>query len=128
MEAELAELKTQLHKLEQTPQARNPQFLIAAEHAPRLGMEYIRRLRDVKYEEAMYQMVLRQYELARMEETRDFQHIQVVDVAQPATKRSFPPRMLIVVLTVLLVMSLALYCVVTDRRWHRVDYWRRTKA
>jgi tyrosine-protein kinase Etk/Wzc len=127
MHAELAELKAQLQKLEQTPQAQNPQFVISAQQAPRLGMEYVRRLRDVKYEEAMYQVVLRQYELARMEETKDFVHVQVVDVARAATKRSFPPRRLIILLTALMVMSFAIYSILADRAWHRLDFWRRAR-
>jgi uncharacterized protein involved in exopolysaccharide biosynthesis len=45
------------------------------------GLDYTRALREVKYREAMYELLTRQYESARVEEARQGPLIQVVDPA-----------------------------------------------
>jgi tyrosine-protein kinase Etk/Wzc len=45
------------------------------------GLDYTRALREVKYREAMYELLTRQYEAARVEEARQGPLIQVVDPA-----------------------------------------------
>ena len=45
------------------------------------GLDYARALREVKYHEAMYQLLTGQYEVARVDEARQGSTIQVVDPA-----------------------------------------------
>jgi len=61
------------------------------------GMEYIRRVRDVKYYETIFEALARQFELAKLDEAREGAIIQVVDPAIPPDRRSFPKRGLIVI-------------------------------
>src|SRR6201988_2055808 len=44
---------------------------------PEAGLEYIRRLRDVKYYEAIFEVLARQLELAKMDEAREGGFIQI---------------------------------------------------
>ena len=60
------------------------------------GLEYVRRLRDVKYYETIFEILARQFELAKLDEAKEGALIQVVDPAIPPDKRSFPKRSLIV--------------------------------
>jgi tyrosine-protein kinase Etk/Wzc len=61
------------------------------------GMEYIRRLRDMKYYETIFDVLARQFEVAKLDEAKEGALIQVVDPAVPPDKRSFPRRGLIVI-------------------------------
>ncbi len=60
------------------------------------GMDYVRRLRDVKYYETIFDILARQFELAKLDEAKEGAIIQVVDPAVPPDKKSFPKRSLIV--------------------------------
>lgn len=91
---EIQGLKTQLTKLEQgQPEAGD--FMIPTGKVPQTGLEYIRKLRDVKYYETMFELLAKQYELAKINEAKDSSTIQVLDKAIPADKRSKPKRALI---------------------------------
>lgn len=59
---------------------------------PEAGLEYVRRLRDVKYYEAIFDVLARQLELAKLDEAREGAFIQVVDPAVPPDEKSFPKR------------------------------------
>ena len=61
--------------------------------------DYIRRFRDFKYNELLFELMARQYELARLDESRDSSAMQVIDVAVPAEWKSRPKRALIAVVT-----------------------------
>jgi uncharacterized protein involved in exopolysaccharide biosynthesis len=73
------------------------------------GVEYVSKYRDFKYQEALFELMAKQYELARLDEAREGAVIQVVDVALLPEKRSGPKRAFAAGLTTvvgLLVMSL----------------------
>jgi capsule polysaccharide export protein KpsE/RkpR len=118
IEAEIAGLRAQLQKLENNPHVQNPKFVIPANLAPGLALEYIRRLRELKFEEAMYQVMVKQVEFARIEDTKGFPQFLVVDPARPATKRDFPTQPMIVLITTVLGLCVAVFLVATDRIWY----------
>jgi uncharacterized protein involved in exopolysaccharide biosynthesis len=62
------------------------------------GVEYVGKLRDVKYYEAIFEILARQFELAKLDEAKEGAVIQVVDPATVPDKRSFPKRTIIVIL------------------------------
>lgn len=63
------------------------------------GLVYIRNLRDVKYFETIFELLAKQYEIAKLDEAKQGATIQVVDFAVPPDRKSFPKRLLIVVLS-----------------------------
>lgn len=67
---------------------------------------YIDAYRDFKYQEALFDLLSRQYEAARIDESREGAVIQVVDTAQPAEKKSRPKRALIAVAATLITFLL----------------------
>jgi uncharacterized protein involved in exopolysaccharide biosynthesis len=60
------------------------------------GIEYIRKLRDVKYFETIFDLLARQYEVAKVDEARQGAVVQIVDRAVVPDRRSSPKRTLIV--------------------------------
>lgn len=66
--------------------------------APSLGVEYVRRLRELKTQEAVYEQLTKQFELAKINEARDSSSLQVLDDAVVPTKKSKPKRSVIVIL------------------------------
>jgi tyrosine-protein kinase Etk/Wzc len=96
---ELASLRSQLQKLGGTEAGDDP-LLVPKGKVPEASLEYVRRLRDVKYYETIFDILARQYEFAKLDEAREGAMIQVVDVAVPPELRSQPKRGLIVVCSV----------------------------
>lgn len=112
-EQELAGLKAQMQSL--TGSQDTEGMIIPKGQVTEAGLEYIRKLRDVKYYETEFALLAKQLEIARLDEAREGSMIQVVDPAFTPDKRSFPHRTLIVAaaaaaglfLGILLVLVLA---------------------
>jgi uncharacterized protein involved in exopolysaccharide biosynthesis len=103
---ELSALRSELARLEQT------------QNAP-AGSDYIGRLRDFKYHEALFELFAKQYELARVDESREGTLIQVIDAATPPEKRSWPKRSLLTAagaLAAFFLMAVAVVARATRRR------------
>src|SRR3989475_6097041 len=66
------------------------------------GLDNLSRLRDVKYYEFLYELLAKQYELAKIDEAKDATIIQVMDKAIEPDRKSKPKRALIVVFTFLI--------------------------
>ena len=60
------------------------------------GLEYTRKLRDVKYFETIFDLLARQYEAAKVDEARQGAVVQVVDPAVAPDRHSSPKRALMV--------------------------------
>jgi tyrosine-protein kinase Etk/Wzc len=94
---ELDGLRAQLAKLGGSEESSDAALLVPKGRVPEAGLEYVRRLRDVKYYETIFDIIARQYELAKLDEAKQGALIQVVDKGIPPEKRSFPKRGVIVV-------------------------------
>jgi tyrosine-protein kinase Etk/Wzc len=94
---ELAGLKAQLTKLGGSEDTSGNEFMIPKGLVPKTGMEYVRKLRDVKYYETIFDILARQFEVAKLDEAKEGALIQVIDPAIVPDRRSFPKRALIVI-------------------------------
>ena len=92
-QAELGALRQQLQKLETSgdPGGHGDTF-IPTSLVPKVGLEYVRAVRDLKYNETLFELLLKQYEAARIDEAKEAPVIQVVDSAVPPERRSWPSR------------------------------------
>jgi uncharacterized protein involved in exopolysaccharide biosynthesis len=97
-EEEVRALRTELEKVE-SGKGRGFDPLMSSERVPAIGMEYLRKLRQLKYNETLYELLVKQYELAKLDEARDAVVIQVIDQAVPPERKSRPKRALIVLLS-----------------------------
>lgn len=102
---ELESLRSQLAKIKNSEPG---DAMLAPSKIPAEALEYVRRLREVRYAETIFEVLSRQYEVARIDEGRDASLIQVLDVAVPPEIRSGPKRRIIVVLGAVLAMVLAM--------------------
>ena len=75
--------------------------------------DYVARYRDVKYFETLFELFAKQFELAKVDEAREGNVIQVVDTAAPPERKSKPKKALIAVLTTLATGMLLLLFVFT---------------
>lgn len=62
--------------------------------SPSNDSDYISKYRNYKYHETLYELYARQFELARVEESKDGMLFQVIDAATPPERRSSPKRVL----------------------------------
>ena len=81
------------------------------------GPDYVSKFREFKYQETLFELFSRQYELARLDESREGAMIQVVDVAKPAERKSKPKRAITAVVTTLATLLLLAIFVITRHFW-----------
>ena len=97
LQQEIAALRSQLSNLQNDQKKLQPGDVeVPAGRVPEEALEYERRLRDVKYHEALFELLSKQYAAARIDEAKSAPIIQVVDRAIPPDKKSGPHRVLIV--------------------------------
>ncbi len=101
IEEELRGLKVELNKLEQRG-GNSPDPLMPTGRMPSVGMEYFRKLRDVKYNEILYELLAKQYEMAKLDEARDAVVIQIIDKAVQPERKVKPKRAIIVTISTII--------------------------
>jgi uncharacterized protein involved in exopolysaccharide biosynthesis len=119
-EQELAGLRAQLAKLERnTGETGNGNLEVPTRQLPQAELQYLRRSRDLKYHEALYEFLIKQLEAARLDEAKEAVMIQVVDKAIPPERKSGPRRLLIVLGTAIAVFVLSCFVALLSAAWAR---------
>lgn len=95
VEEELRGLQEQLAKL-QSKSGSTPDTLMPTGRMPAAGTGSVRKIRDLKYNESLYELLAKQYEIARIDEARDAAVIQVLDKAVPPEKKIKPNRRIMI--------------------------------
>jgi uncharacterized protein involved in exopolysaccharide biosynthesis len=93
---ELESMRAQLAKLGGSEDTAGGELIVPKGRVPEAGLEYVRKVRDVKYNETIFEILARQFEAAKLDEAKEGALIQVVDPAVPPDRRSFPKRSYIV--------------------------------
>jgi uncharacterized protein involved in exopolysaccharide biosynthesis len=91
-------LRAQLGKLENKQQTADGNFMVPTQNIPGAGVEYVRGLRNVKYYETIFELLAKQFELAKIDEAKDSSLIQLLDKAVPAEQKSGPRRLIFAIL------------------------------
>jgi uncharacterized protein involved in exopolysaccharide biosynthesis len=94
---QLAGLRAELTKLERAQIGGGGDILLPTGQVPAAGLEYVRKFRDVKYQEAIFELLAKQFEAAKIDEAKEAAIIQVVDQAIAPDRKSKPKRALIVI-------------------------------
>ncbi len=81
------------------------------------GPDYVGRYREFKYQEALFELLARQYELARLDESREGALIQVLDTAVAPEKKSKPRRGMVAATTAVVTLMLLLIWLVARHAW-----------
>jgi uncharacterized protein involved in exopolysaccharide biosynthesis len=122
LQARVDELKRQLQKLEGTDAALvsdatvPDQMYPPIRKLPLLGVEWADLYRRMKIQETVYELLNQQFELARIQEAKEIPTVNVIDSANLPEKKSWPPRLLIIVLLTILSLAGAAAWIVGSER------------
>ena len=89
-------LRRQIDDLQESALGRSADFFTRLQRVPELRQESERLGRDLRLKTGVYELLLRQFEVARLAEVRDTRSFEVLDAAVVPTKKSRPSRGLIV--------------------------------
>lgn len=107
---ELGVLRSELAKLEGSdkPRMDTPAKVGADGTDGSRGLANLGLLRELKYQETLYELLARQYEMAKIDEAKDAPLIQVIDKAIAPDRKSKPKRAQIVLLSALAALFAAI--------------------
>jgi uncharacterized protein involved in exopolysaccharide biosynthesis len=108
---ELAALQSQLEHVAGSHNDSGSDINLSKGRVTQSGMEYLRRFRDLRYQEAVFELLAKEFEIAKLDEAREGSIIQVVDAAVPPDKKSSPHRLLIVMASTVLAFFVAAFWV-----------------
>jgi len=111
----LAALQKQLEQLAGSRDDTGSDLVLSKGKATHAGLEYLRRYRDLKYHEAVYELLVKGLEIAKLDEAKEGEIVQVVDQAVPPDQRASPHRKLIVLIATLVAFLAAVFWVVLRR-------------
>jgi len=110
-EQELAGLRSELARMGSGSGSSSGDFLMPKGSVPQAGLDYVRKLRDMKYSETIFELLAKQFEIAKIDEARQGSVVQLVHKAVVPDKKSFPNRVLIVVCSTIAGLVLAMFWV-----------------
>jgi uncharacterized protein involved in exopolysaccharide biosynthesis len=119
-EQELAGLRAQEQKMGAASEG-TINALVPKGNMQEASIEYIRKLRDVKYYETIFDLLARQYEVAKVDEARQGSVVQIVDRAIVPDHRSFPVRTLIVLGATVFGLIIGIFWVLTLEELRRLS-------
>lgn len=129
---QLGALQSQLRQLGGSQSGEDSDLIVPRGKIPEAGMDYIRKLRDVKYNELIFELLAKQFELAKLDEAREGAIIQVVDPAVPPDRKSFPRISIIVPAVTFVWVLLAVFGILFSegirRAGQRPEDYRRLQA
>jgi len=92
---ELKALRKQLAQLTGQGGNSSDELLLSKGQIPKAGLDYIRKYRDVQYDQTIFDILAKQFEIAKLDEAREGALIQVMDPAIAPDRKSSPKRALI---------------------------------
>jgi uncharacterized protein involved in exopolysaccharide biosynthesis len=126
--ARIQELQRQLEKmggqasLEPSELARQRDSLYPSiRKLPLLGLTYSDLYRRTRIQEAVYETLTQQFELAKVQEVKETPSVKILDIAKVPERKSFPPRLLIIFLGAFLSLSWGIAWVLGEARWEETD-------
>jgi len=102
LRSEIQDLKGQLERMQSGKQG--DLSSIPASKVPAIQLEYVRKQREVSYHETLFDILAKQYEAAKLDESHDAPMLQVVDSANLPDVKSSPHRKIIMLIGMLIGM------------------------
>ncbi len=113
LQGELTALKAQLNGSDD-PSAGVPAGL------PKDSLEYFQKFREMKFNQAVMELLYKQFEMAKIDEAKDYPLIQVLDKATPPERKSKPKRGLIVILATTAAFFVSLLWAFMSSAWENM--------
>ena len=108
-EEELKGLRAQMRQMESKNSSDS--VIVPTGNLPSTGTEYLRHMRDLKYNETLYELLLTQYQSAKLDEARYATVVQIIEKAQ-TPERKIRPRSSILVVSAMILSLLVSLCVI----------------
>jgi capsule polysaccharide export protein KpsE/RkpR len=88
---------------------------------PLLGVEFADLFRRAKIQEAVLEVLTKEYEMAKVQEAKEIPTVKVLDQPNIPDKRSFPPRLLVIILGTITILVIAAIWILGAELWRGVD-------
>jgi uncharacterized protein involved in exopolysaccharide biosynthesis len=88
---------------------------------PNLSVRWADLYRRVKIQETVFDLLSQEYEMTRIQEVKELPVISVIDPPSWPEKRSFPPRLLIILVSAVLAVISAAIGLLAQRRWNGLN-------
>src|SRR5580693_8379493 len=88
---------------------------------PLLGVPYADKFRQLKVDEAVYETLTKQFELAKVQEAKEIPSVKVLDQPDVPERKSFPPRTLIIIAGTVCSVLLGAAWLFGTARWRQID-------
>lgn len=88
---------------------------------PLLGAKYSDYFRRAKIQETVFELLTEQYELAKVQEAKETPSVKVLDPGKVPERKSFPPRLLVMLLGAIFSFAIASVWVLSLKGWSEVD-------
>jgi uncharacterized protein involved in exopolysaccharide biosynthesis len=127
-QARVTELQNQIEKLggkaessPDPPSSPNKASYPTLRQLPLLGVPYADKYRQLKIQEAVYETLTKEYELAKVQEAKEIPAVRVLDAPVVPERKSYPPRLMIIVSGTLLALAIAVLWVFGKADWSETD-------
>ena len=94
----------------------NIEFSVSFNTLPSLGLENARLIREVELQSTIQEILIPQFEQAKLEETKNIPTLQIIDKPKVALNKSKPKRSLIVIASTVMSFLMSLIFLYTDHR------------
>ena len=125
VQARVAELRRQLEKIGgaqvENGSQPNGELYPSIRELPILGVTYADLYRRTRIQEAVYETLTQQYELAKVQEAKETPAVKILDPPSSPERRSFPPRSNIMFLCMSFGLAVGVFWVILRHRWAQVS-------
>ncbi len=128
LRARVAELRRQLEKLGGKEEAgagatatSSDSLYPSIRKLPLLGVTYADLYRRTKVQEAVFETLTQEYELAKVQEVKEIPSVKVLDSPNVPEKKSFPPRLVIIFLGTMFALLVGTAWVLGEAAWEETD-------
>lgn len=115
-ENQLASLQAQIQQLERRKNPSGPSDF-SIEDVPSAGMDYLSAEHELRYRQTLFDLLIKQYDAARLDEAKEAAVIQVVEPAIPPDRKSSPKRAML--MAVFTVGGCFIACILALLQWWR---------
>jgi capsule polysaccharide export protein KpsE/RkpR len=131
VQARIDELQKELNKLgelDDSSSENNSPLYPSIRKLPLLALDYTELYRQAKIQEALYESLMKQYEVAKVEEAEEIPTVRVLDSPTYPERRVSPPRKLLILCGALLGLALGSAVVIGRVAWKQADFTSGRKA
>jgi capsule polysaccharide export protein KpsE/RkpR len=123
LRARITEIQNQLQKLGGSADSESSegQLYPPIRQLPRLGVTYADLYRQTAIDETVYEFLTKQYEMAKVQEAKELPTAKVLDAPVVPERKSWPPRILLIVVGAALSLLVGTAWIIADVWWRETE-------